>query len=134
MPDTRIVTNVGERRGLDKIAEIPRKIALFVNNITPTATSVIGDFTKPVWSGYADQDLDDWPAASTLGTGEANITHPNVTFNYTGVAVDVTIYGIVIFDPTDNAVMEVVKYETAEVVNGAGSHIVAHSLQAETAT
>lgn len=134
MADTRIVTNVGERRCLDKIAELPRKIALFVNNLTPTPTSVIGDFTKPSWSGYADQDLDSWPAATTLVGGEANITHPNVTFAYTGVAVDVTVYGVVVFDPTDNAVLEVVKYETAEVINGAGSHIVAQSLQTQSAS
>lgn len=134
MPDTRIVTNAGELRCLNKIAEIPRKIALFTNNVTPTATSVIGDFTKPVWSGYADQDLDDWPAAATLVTGEANTTHPNVTFTYTGVAVDVSIRGVVIYDPTDDTVLEVVKYDAPEVVNGAGSHVVAQSLQAESAS
>ncbi len=109
-------------------------MALFVNDATLSADNVIGDFTKPGYAGYADQTLDAWPAAITLGTGEASCTHPNVTFAYSGLASPVTVYGLVIYDPTDsNVVIEVTKYETPVTISGTGTHIVTHSLTAESA-
>tara|TARA_A100001391_G_C4999656_1_gene260403 strand:+ start:301 stop:708 length:408 start_codon:yes stop_codon:yes gene_type:complete len=134
MADERIVTDAGERKALDKIAEITRRMALFINDATLSASNVIGDFTKPGYAGYADQTLDSWPAASTLGTGEASCTHPNVTFAYSGLVSSVTVYGLVIFDPSDsNVVIEVVKYETPVTLSGTGTHIVTHSLTAASA-
>lgn len=131
MADTRILTNAGEIRCLEKIAELPRKIALFTNNATVAATNVLADFTKPVYSGYADIDLDSWPTPTTAGGGEAQATHPEVDFAYTGLGADVTVRGWFTFDSTDNTILEVNKYETGKTLNaGAGSHLITVSLQA----
>lgn len=129
MPDTVKVTNAGELKYITAGMLIAQKAKLFVNNVTVADTHVIADFTAPSWAGYADIDLNAWPAASTDGLGKAKSTHADITFSYSSVTPAVTVYGVVIYNPVDNAVLVVIKYETPETVSGTGSHVVGPTLQ-----
>ena len=96
-----IVPNSGKIQLLDALlASEDMTLKLYKNNVTPTAYSVIGDFTECDFSGYSEKTLTagDWGAASILGT-EASSTYndvqewtcgatPNDVYGYFVVGVD----------------------------------------------
>lgn len=134
MPDTIKITNAGELKYFNNGMRMNQRMLMFTNNLTVADTHVMADFTKPTYSGYADKDMNNWPAASTNAGGRAASTHPDVSFDYTALSSAVTIRGIALYDPVDNQILAVVKYEFPETLSGNGSHIVAQTLQQYSAT
>lgn len=71
-------------------------LRLFTNNITPSASSVIGDFTEAAVGGYAAKTLT--PANWAVDSG-GETTAPDQDFSATGA--DIVVYGwyLEVLDP-----------------------------------
>ena len=70
-------------------------IKLYVNNFTPDADTVIGDFTEATGGGYSDIDLtgSSWTVASS--DNKAQATYAQQTFSFSGaLTTNTTVYGI----------------------------------------
>lgn len=67
---------------------------LYTNNYTPVAAMTISSFTKPTWSGYADQSLlrGTWNAA-TLVSGKGKATYGSSPNQWTVGSGGGTLYG-----------------------------------------
>lgn len=72
------------------------KIALFSNNIVPSPSSVIGDFTPATFTGSTPQAIT-WGDVYSDGDGNAIAPGGSHLFPVTG-AVSETIYGYIITD------------------------------------
>jgi hypothetical protein len=68
------------------------KIHLYKTNVTPTTSSVVGDFTEADFPGYAAQDVITWGAASVAGH-VATITAASNTFTRSTTGAAQNIYG-----------------------------------------
>src|SRR5436189_2973693 len=75
------------------------KLHLFVNNITPTTSNVIGDFTEASFTGYAAASIVTW-AAPSVAAHIASMSPASVTFTRTATGTVQTVYGYYV---TDNA-------------------------------
>lgn len=75
-------------------------IRLFTNNVSPSPTNVLADFTQCALSGYSDQQFDPdytFPTPTTSG-GKAVATPAPVFLTLAPYAGGTTIYGYVVFD------------------------------------
>lgn len=75
-------------------------LKLYTNDVTPTDTSVVGDFTIAEGGGYADITISktSWDNASVV-SNIAQITYPSVQFAFTGgLSGNPTVYGSIILD------------------------------------
>lgn len=75
------------------------KLGLFTNNVTPGASTVIGDLTKATATGLTEKSLGD--ADFTVDSGGETTTSPQDFANTSGA--DVAVYGwyMSILDPID---------------------------------
>jgi hypothetical protein len=71
---------------------------LFTNNVTPSPTSVIADFTEADYTGYASQPIPGVGAVGWASQGAAVAYSGPVIFAPTGTAVTNIIYGYYITD------------------------------------
>jgi len=73
-------------------------VGLYVNNVSPTSETVIGDLTECTAPGYSEQALTfgSWTGSTTSGV--ADYSYPAVTFTMTGSGGGQTIYGHFIKD------------------------------------
>lgn len=78
--------------GLDRVARyicgldttrLQMVLRLFVNDVTPTPNSVLGDFTECTLEGYSAYDLADFTFQSTPG-GLAEYRIPALNYTFTG--------------------------------------------------
>lgn len=69
-------------------------VHLFTNDINPTAGSVVGDFTEPVYAGYAGQPVAGWTANELEADGTVS-TVATTVLSFTGPAAGggPTVYG-----------------------------------------
>lgn len=76
------------------------KVGLYVNNVSPTSETVIGDLTKCTATGFAEVALSfgSWTGSTTSGV--ADYSYPAVTFTMTDSGGSQTIYGHYIYDAT----------------------------------
>lgn len=98
-----IVVNAGEQTILDwalRSAGGALTLRLFKNNVTPTPTSVAGDFTEADFTGYTAKTLAraSYGAPATNGSGEAEISYADQTFSFGSAQ---TIYGYYLTDPSN---------------------------------
>ena len=73
------------------------RIKLFANNIVPTRSMNVGNFTEPASGGYASQPLSgaNWSVYSA--DTPIYITYPEITFTFTsGLSPNPTVYGFFI--------------------------------------
>jgi hypothetical protein len=68
------------------------RFKLFVNNYTPVVTSVIGDFTEPSNTGYAEFTGTGWTTPASVA-GIQSSTVGNNTWTFTANALTETVYG-----------------------------------------
>lgn len=85
---------------------IPIKVRLYQNNYTPAPGGgfTLATFVQATFDGYADQDLDAWGVPALVGSA-GYVEHAVVTWTPTGTTTPNTIYGYVVYDPTDNTVL-----------------------------
>lgn len=78
---------------------------LYVNNYTPTVSSIQASFTKCTAPGYADVSLagGNWTGSTTAGV--ATYVYPTITFTFSGNGGGQIIYGYAIFDDTQGTVL-----------------------------
>jgi len=88
------VPNTAEVALLDEIHAIlpTSEVRLFQNNLTISATTVIGDFTEATYSGYAAQ-TSAWTTPATDGSGRAHTQSDVLQYAHSGGATANTIYG-----------------------------------------
>lgn len=74
------------------------KMRIFVNNITPDANTVIGDFTEATFTGYSAASLTTWSAPSIDGTGASISTTVQGQFTGTSGGGTGNMYGYYLTD------------------------------------
>jgi hypothetical protein len=90
---------------------------LYKNNVTPSATSVIGSFTEAAFTGYSAKTLTrgSWDAASTNVDGKAETAYANQTWTVT-TANSETIYGYYVTSATGGALLFAESFTTPRVL------------------
>lgn len=76
------------------------KLHLYKTNVTPTTSSVLGDFTECDFAGYAAQSVVTWGAASLAAHVAAIVAAAN-TFTRSTTGSGQTVYGYYV---TDNGI------------------------------
>lgn len=77
------------------------RIHLFQNNITPTKSNVLGDFTEATFDGYAAINIGTWSAPAVSGH-VASSSPPQVTFSKTAGVTTNNIYGYYVTDAANS--------------------------------
>lgn len=91
-------------------------LALYVNDFTPTPTSVMADFTPPAWTGYGTQEVDWGTAGGTTETGAEVIgVAPQWV---SGSDADETVYGAYLLNEASTAVLCYCRFEEPIPVTG----------------
>lgn len=114
-----IITNNGENELLDKMlkdalsSDEDYTLKLFKTDVTPSATSVEGDFTEADFTNYTSKTLtrSGWGAASTVG-GKASSTYGS-TQSWTCGASGNTIYGYLVVGATSNVLLWAEKFSSS---------------------
>lgn len=92
------------------------KVHLFVNDITPTPTTVIGDFDPPTWTGYGDQEVTWAGVGGTTANGaEMIVTGSDWS---SGADADATVYGWYMTDSTEAVLLWYGRFSDPIVVLG----------------
>jgi len=123
-----IVTNDGELELLDKALKDALSVdenltlKLFKTDVTPTATSVEGDFTEADFTNYTSKTLTraGWNAAATVG-GKAEAEYGTVQ-TWTCGASGNTIYGYLIIGATSNVLLWAEKLATERVLSDGSTY------------
>lgn len=90
-----VSTNAGELKLLDDMLGVENfTLKLYKSNTTPTATSVIGDFTEADFTNYVSKTLTaaTWNDSTTV-SGKATATYGSSPLTWTCGATGNTIYG-----------------------------------------
>jgi hypothetical protein len=100
------------------------QVGLFTNNVTPTVTSVAGDFYPPGWVGYLPQTAK-WglPYLNPAGVGEIDAQPLTWTVAYGGFEA-FNVYGYFLYDAYQSLVW-------AEAFEGGPQAVVAGGQQIE---
>lgn len=77
-------------------------LRLYVNDYTPTATSVATDFTEASYNGYAAQAVGDWGNPTKISDDEYQIALPQKTFTVSSDGGTDEVYGYYFTDASDN--------------------------------
>ncbi len=107
-----IVPSSAENVLADLIVAAATKIKLFKNNVTPSASTVVGDLTEADYAGYTYESLT-WGSAtqvSAKGTAVAD----DVAFEASSGSQ--TIYGYWV-TKTDNTLLWVERFATAKTID-----------------
>lgn len=78
------------------------KLKLFSNNVTISASSVIGDFTIMSGGGYADFTLLSGSWGFVSGTPSRATYNQFISFTFSGAPAVPTCYGYIVVDPSGN--------------------------------
>lgn len=106
---------------LGKTAPSDWTLHLFKTDVTPTATSVVGDFVQSDGTGYAPQTMS--PADWTIGTdGASGKKAQNVkeTFTYTGAA---TVYGYYVTNAAGTTLIGAENFGEAYTLGSSGGTV-----------
>lgn len=76
------------------------QLALFVNNYTPSPTTVIGDLVEASFGGYSRIPLTGWVPAAGIAGDKAETHEVTRTFTCTGAPLTETVYGYYLVTPT----------------------------------
>lgn len=87
------------------------EIALFQNDVIPSETSVIGDFTIATYTGYAAEAVT-WYAPSVSDAGDPEVIGAVGEFRPTAATVGNTIYGALLLD-TGGALLAACRFADA---------------------
>jgi hypothetical protein len=99
---------------------------LWVNNYTPTDTTVLGDLTEATFAGYSQQSIS-FGTPSIDGSGRGQMVMNPITFTAGSISSPVSVYGVAIVDyDSEGAVaMWVQRFDSAPItLSSEGSNIV----------
>lgn len=119
-----VVANVGELLLLNRALRLSNQenlvLKLYKNDVTPSASSVAGDFTECDFSGYSSITLANgtWAAASTSG-GKATSSYGEQTFTSSGGSQ--TVYGVYVVGATSGTLYYAERFSTAKTVTSGDS-------------
>jgi hypothetical protein len=82
----------------------PPFMRLFVNDISPTVSSLPADFHEATFPGYAAQGLVDW-SAPTVSDHVATTTNVNALFERTVTGIPQLVYGYYVTDASRTVLM-----------------------------
>lgn len=98
---------------------------LFVNNVTVSYATVIGDLTECTAPGYASQAAPDAGWSGSVSAGVANYTHPDLTFSMTGPGSPAqTVYGHWAEDSTTGDILWAQTWATPFAIPAGGGAVV----------
>jgi hypothetical protein len=109
------------------------KLRLYTNNITPSTSSVVADFTEATFTGYAAITLPAWPA-STLASHIATSAQASQTFTITSGSQNV--YGWYITDSGGTHLLAAQRDPAAPVAlssTGTNTYSIQQSITAQSA-
>jgi hypothetical protein len=91
------------------------KISLFKNNFTPVPATVIGDFTKADFTGYADVTIGFNPSVTVAGKGTLTATAA-AAFIMGVPGTGNTIYGYYVWAVTGTQLLWAERFDSAQIV------------------
>lgn len=121
-----VVTNAGKKyfmdAGLNKTPQRSLILRLGKNDVTPSKSSVIGDFTEATFTGYAAVTLDpaNWTVATVdMGGGIDNIvaSHAEVEFTSSAGSQNETIYTAYLACATSNVLVAANRFTSGQILN-----------------
>lgn len=62
-------------------------------------------YNESSFEGYARINLDSWTSAAIVNGAYAQKTHPRITFSFTGVSGEATVYGLIVVNQSGDKVM-----------------------------
>ena len=119
MPSSKLVAILTELAATAGVLVTP-KVKLFVNNFTPTANSVIGDFTLGSSNDWAAIVVT-WGAAHLTPQGMAELLSQLCTWTWTAGATEgLTAYGYLVTDTAGTGLLFSERFDTPvpQVFNG----------------
>ncbi len=109
LPDAQVIASSGAKLLLTDLSSgaavtgqlVGAKVDLWINNFTPTALNVIGDFTKASWAGYAQGTVGGWGSQRTQTDGRIAVAATNL-MEFVGPAAGSgpTVYGYMVQNAT----------------------------------
>jgi len=106
------------------------KVRLFINDITPVATTTADDFSNPgnTYTPNNVQNLRDftWPAPTINGSGQAESDGPEITWTCSSFTSPETIYGlyVTIWDSTSTQwLLFAARFATPVTISASGDSI-----------
>lgn len=129
-----VVANVGELLLLEwslKSTSTPENLILklYKNDVTPSQSSVAGDFTVADFTGYSNKTLSrgSWASPTTV-SNKASTSYAAQTFTNSGTAQ--TIYGYYVVGATSGTLIWAERFSAARTLNNGDSVTVTPSLTA----
>jgi hypothetical protein len=90
----------------------PVKVHLYKNDVTPTTSSVLGDFTESDFAGYAAQNASSW-SAPVVSAHIATITAAALTYTRSSTGTAQNAYGYYITDSGSTLLYAAERFATA---------------------
>lgn len=128
-----VVPDVGEvlmlKRALNHTAADNVKVHLFVNDVTPSDDTVLGDLTECTADGYAAEVLTGTSFTIATNTGTTTAEYAQITFELTGTA---TVYGYYVTDNAGTGLLWVERFADAphNFPSGGGNESITIKIQA----
>lgn len=122
-----VVPNVGENKllsfALGDASPADQTLKLYVNDYTPVAGSVAGDFTEMSTLGYSAKTLTmaSWTIAQN-GSAEAEATYAQQTWTFTAGSA-VTVYGYYVVDSGSGVLLWAERFSSPPTVQNSGDII-----------
>jgi hypothetical protein len=118
-----VFPNQGLKEQLQRILTSGFNWRLFTNNITPTRSNVLSDFTEAIFSGYAPwfQQWTDFTLNGVSGNTGYAIAPPVAFSNSSGS--DQQVYGYFVTDTGNTMVVAAARFDGAPVTIPNGSSI-----------
>jgi len=111
-----VTPDLGERIVLDKMLSGAGEnyvLKLYRNNLTPTNSSVLADFTETTFTGYSSQTMTagNWSAATTNPSNKAESSNSELA--WTCGSTGDTIYGYFVENAAGSVCLWAEKFDTA---------------------
>lgn len=95
-------------------------LRLFVNDITPSSSSILGDFTEASFEGYSEVAIEDWTSPTINESDQAESDGDPAAFS--AVESDSgNLYGFYLVDSTNTTCLLAGRFDSAPIVVPAGS-------------
>lgn len=93
------------------------RVRLYTNNLTPGATTVLGDFTEATWTGYSEADPAPWGTVATDGMGRAATTSATMVYSNSSGGSQ-TFFGYYVTDSADTKLLFCERIGSTSIPNG----------------
>jgi len=105
-------------KGLDGLTATV-DLHLYQNDMAPSPSSVLGDFTEADYDGYAEETITPGTWAVFLqGISQAVAVGPGIVFSPTGATTPNVVYGYYVTDNTNTRLLWAERFAEPKVMNG----------------